>query len=385
MFQNKRIAVIIAAAGSGSRMGSGISKQYMKIGEEMVVEKSIRVFCEHPFIDDIYVVVKEKDIDFCYNEFLEKRGFNKIRKIIPGGKERQDSVYNALKNISGFQKPDYILVHDGARPFVSSDTVSRLIRETISHEAAVLGVPVKDTIKCAESFWLIETLDRNTLFSIQTPQGFHFDLLFEAHKKAQNEGYYGTDDAVLVERMGKKVYLVIGEYDNIKITTKEDIPMPREWRCGMGLDVHAFAPDRDLILGGVQIPHDLGLIGHSDADVLVHVVMDALLGACGLGDIGLHFPDTDARFKDICSLKLLSIVKERIKEASYSIGNIDVTVIAEKPKIAPYIKEMKFNLAEVLEIDETQINIKGTTTEELGFCGRKEGIAATATATVYRI
>jgi len=413
MYQDKRIAVIIAAAGSGTRMGGGISKQYLKIGGEMIIEKSLRVFGNHPLIDDIYLVVKRDEMEFCRRELIEKKKLPKIRAMISGGKERQDSVFNALKVIAGLKKgipgadpksvtpvrvaADYVLVHDGARPFVSASAISRLIEGTVSHKAAALGVPVKDTIKRAGGQWLEETLDRSTLFSIQTPQGFEFNLLFEAHKKAREDRFSGTDDAVLVERIGEKVYLVRGEFENIKITTIEDLKMlpvqnsladsgqpAYEWRCGTGFDVHAFAEDRKLILGGALIPDNPGLSGHSDADVLTHAVMDALLGACGLGDIGLHFPDTDKQYKDISSMKLLDHVKGMIEASGYKISNIDITLIAEKPKIAPFIKEMKSNLADVLRIDEAQINIKGTTTEGLGFCGRGEGIAVNAAAAVFR-
>lgn len=414
MYQDKRIAVIIAAAGSGTRMGSGISKQFLKIGEEMVIEKTLRAFSSHPFIDDIYLVVKKEEMDFCRKELLKKKKPPKMRAIVSGGKERQDSISHALSVIVGLQKQgrknpdgkpiptarfatDYVLVHDGARPFVSAAAISRLVEGAVAHEAATLGVPVKDTIKRVGGQWLEETLDRSTLFSIQTPQGFEFKLLLAAHKKAKEDEFHGTDDAVLVERMGKRVYLVKGEYSNIKITTRDDLqmfpevckgrdPAPeyKEWRSGTGFDVHAFAPDRELILGGTRIPYSQGLLGHSDADVLTHGVIDALLGACGLGDIGIHFPDTDVQYKDISSLDLLTHVKGFIIAAGYKISNIDVTVIAEKPKVAAYIKEMKSNLADALGIDETQINIKGTTTEQLGFCGREEGIAVSAIATVYQ-
>lgn len=414
MYQDKRIAVIVAAAGSGTRMGGGISKQFIKIGEEMVIEKTLRIFGSHPYVDDIYLVVKKDEMELCRKVLIANKRLPKIKAIISGGKERQDSVFNALRTIDRMEKQciknaegkilaaaaapvDYVLVHDGARPFVSANAVSRLIEAAVVHQAAALGVPVKDTIKRVGGQWLEETLDRSTLFSIQTPQGFEFKLLLAAHKKAKEENYYGTDDAVLVERFRKKVYLVKGEYENIKITTIEDLKMlpskvkepamirePKEWRTGTGFDVHAFASDRKLILGGVQIPHPMGLKGHSDADVLIHSVMDALLGACGLGDIGLYFPDTDDAFKDISSLELLTHVKGLIGTAGYKIGNIDVTVIAERPKISPYIKEIKTNIADVLEIDNSKINIKGTTTEKLGFCGREEGIAVNSVAAVYK-
>ncbi|NLP29552.1 MAG: 2-C-methyl-D-erythritol 4-phosphate cytidylyltransferase [Clostridiales bacterium] len=399
MYHNKRIAVIIVAAGSGKRMGGDIPKQFLQIGNEMVVEKAVGAFSNHPYIDDIYLVVRKSDMAFCKDQLINKKRLSKVRAILAGGKERQDSVFNALCAMEEQIKPafDYVLVHDGARPFVSANAISRLIEGAVTYDAAALGVPVKDTIKRVGGQWLLETLDRTTLISMQTPQGFRFDLLLEAYKKAREDCYIGTDDSALVERLGKKVYLVKGEYSNIKITTKEDLgyirrqsdnveqkPKQRDFKTGIGFDAHAFSKDRKLVLGGVSIAHSSGLLGHSDADVLTHGIMDALLGACGLGDIGLHFPDSEDRFKGVSSLELLGYVKGLISTAGYNISNIDAVLIGEEPKIAPYVKEIKANIADVLQIDQTRINIKGTTTEKMGFCGRKEGLAVMATATVYK-
>ncbi len=420
MYQGKRIAVIIAAAGSGTRMGGGISKQYLRIGKEMVLEKALKAFAEHPFVDDIYLVVKKGDMDFCRKEFSDKRQIPKFRAILSGGSHRQASVYNGLKLIESFTQnggereqslvpPDFILVHDGARPFVSDDEISRLIDSVARFGAATLGVPVKDSIAKVENLWVKESLDRSLLYSVQTPQGFLFSKILEAHKKAAADGFVGTDDAGLVRRMEMDVALVPGEYENIKITTASDLRQAGEdagapvlpdgpdpvsppvksretqvMRVGTGFDVHAFAPGRELILGGVHIPWGLGLQGHSDADVLTHAIMDALLGACGLGDIGAHFPDDQPRYKDISSLALLAEVRTAMAASGFETGNIDAVVIAEKPKIAPYIKTMKDILANILGIKTENINIKGTTTEGLGFCGRREGIAAMASVTVVR-
>lgn len=419
MYQGKRIAVIVAAAGSGTRMGGGISKQYVSIEGEMVLEKALKAFGNHPFIDDIFLVVKKEDMLFCYQEFIEKRMLQKIRAIIAGGEHRQASVYNGLKVLNsldqkerqaqkGLLPPDLVLVHDGARPFISAEAISRLVEAAAKSGAATLGVPVKDTISRVENLLVKESLDRELLYSIQTPQGFLFSELLRAHRKARTDDHMGTDDAGLVKRQGTPVSLVSGDYTNIKITTQEDLQFARGitreitdetndaaagseptsspvcFRTGTGCDVHAFVKNRDLILGGVRIPWEFGLKGHSDADVLTHAIMDALLGACGLGDIGAHFPDNDPLYKDISSLALLEAVREAVSAAGYEIGNVDGTVIAQRPKIAPYIKEMKANIANALKIENTRINIKGTTTEGLGFCGREEGIAAMASATVYR-
>ncbi len=414
MYQDKRVAVIIAAAGSGTRMGGGISKQYIRIGSEMVLEKALKNFGEHPLIDDIYLVVKKEDMEFCRKEFVETRKLPKIRAILSGGVHRQSSVYNGLKIASGLRPlegkpanpvptPDYILVHDGARPFVSKEEISRLVDAVSETGAATLGTPVKDTIARVEGLRIKENLDRSCLYSIQTPQGFLFTLLLYAHKKARNDGFIGTDDAGLVQRLGSQVALVSGSYDNIKITTPEDLRFAGgpgidqrtkagaleyrsqpDLRTGTGLDVHAFAENRPLVLGGVRIPWGQGLMGHSDADVLTHAIMDALLGACGLGDIGEHFPDKDPKYKDISSLSLLGEVNAAVKGEGFRLGNIDATVVAEKPRLSPYIKEMESAIAHVLGIESNRINIKATTTERLGFCGREEGIAAIASATVKR-
>ena len=384
MYQDKRITVIIAAAGSGKRMGGGISKQYIEIDGEMILERSLRAFCVHPYIDRICLTVKEEDLSFCKDRWFDALGCEKLSVITPGGKERQDSVAAALEVLASSERPDFVLVHDGARPFITEDAISRLVEAAVRYGAAALGVPVKDTIKSAEGDFYTGTPDRKTLFAVQTPQGFAFDLLKAAYEKAAKDDFCGTDDAQIAEHFGAKVRLVMGDYSNKKITTKEDLSPSREWRMGTGLDVHAFESGRRLVLGGVDIPFDRGLAGHSDADVLTHAVMDALLGACGLGDIGRHFSDKDPRYKDISSLKLLAAVREMIIEAGFRIGNIDATLVGERPKIAPYSEDIRKNLANALQTDIDRINIKGTTTEKLGFCGREEGLAATASAAVFR-
>lgn len=389
MYQEKRIAVIIAAAGSGTRMGSGISKQFVRIGDEMVLVKTLRVFERHPLVDDIYLVVRKEDMEFCRDALLAKARLVKLRAVISGGRERQESVYHGLRAMEKLRErwpADLILVHDGARPFLPPDALTRLVKAAGEHHAAALAVPVKDTIKQGGDGWFRETLDRSTLFAVQTPQGFSREILLAAHEAARREKRTATDDAALVEALGKKVCIVEGSYDNIKITTAEDLPKetPGEWRTGIGYDVHRFQEGRPLILGGEAVFHDRGLAGHSDADVLTHAVMDALLGAAGMGDIGRWFPDTDERYKGISSIKLLARVREMLWEAGFRVAHVDAVLIGEQPKIAPYAAAIAARLGEALGIEADRVNIKGTTTEGLGFAGRKEGLAAQASATLWR-
>ncbi|GAB1475974.1 bifunctional 2-C-methyl-D-erythritol 4-phosphate cytidylyltransferase/2-C-methyl-D-erythritol 2,4-cyclodiphosphate synthase [Bacillota bacterium] len=410
MYRDKRIAAIVVAAGSGDRMGGDIPKQYIRIGGEMILEKAIEAFESHPFIDDIYLVVKKNDLSFCKDAFAADSHILKIRAIISGGENRQASVYNGLRTIyKGCREedsgeypalPDYVLIHDGARPFLSGNEISLVTEAAVKYGAAAPGVPIKDTLVKAEGMRIMKSPDRREMYLLQTPQGFLLHKIFGAHKEARAEGYLGTDDSSLMLRLDEYVALVPGKQSNIKITTSEDMAFaefydgtycnegPRlqavDYRVGTGFDVHAFADDRNLIVGGIHIPWEKGLKGHTDADVLVHAVMDSLLGACGKGDIGLLFPDSDPEYKDISSIELLKKVREMLKAEAYEIGNIDGIIIAEKPKMSPYTGQMKKVMGEALGIDGSKINVKATTTEKLGFCGREEGIAAMVSSSLYK-
>ena len=383
MYKNSKVAVIIAAAGRGRRLGSNVPKQYLKIGGEYVIAKTIKAFEDIDEIDYIFVVTNDDYTRMCA-EIVDERGFAKVEGIVPGGSRRQDSVYNALQEINA-RKPgvSMVLIHDGARPFVEKNVILNVLEETENTGAAVACVAMKNSVRMMEADGQgSKSVDRTDYYSVQTPQGFRKSMLIDAYDRAYDDDFEGTDDASIVERAGYDIAIVDGDYGNIKITTKEDLPM--ENRVGTGFDVHQLTEGRKLILGGVEIPYCKGLLGHSDADVLVHAVMDALLGAAALGDIGKHFPDSDDQYRDISSLKLLAQVKKLLEENYYNIGNIDVTLIAQRPKISPYIDEMRNNLSEVLELDRTRINIKGTTTEKLGFTGREEGIACEAVCSIYR-
>lgn len=381
MYNERKIAVVIAAAGSGKRLGGDIPKQFLKISGVPVLVKTVKAFCENVFVDDIFIVANEDYISHC-NELVASHGLSKVAGVVCGGQERQDSVYGALRAIKEHD-PDtgLVLVHDAARPFIVQDTINKVIEAAADRGAAIACVPVKDSIRKGDSHESMN-IERKNLYNVQTPQGFEMDLLLKAYERAFDEGYYGTDDAGLVERCGRSVELVMGRYDNIKITTKEDMPM--ESRIGTGFDVHALVTGRKLILGGVEIPFEKGLDGHSDADVLIHALMDAMLGAASAGDIGRHFPDTDPAYKGISSVKLLKHVTELLCSDGYSISNVDITVMAQRPKIKSYIDDMRRILADTMDIDIDRVSIKGTTTERLGFVGREEGIAAQAVCLLYR-
>ena len=381
MYNDEKIAVIIASGGRGSRMGSSVPKQYLRTGGEPVILRTLRVFQNMEEIDSILIAADSSYMGYCL-ELADDNGITKLDAVVEGGAQRQDSVYNALRE-AGRLDPGtaYVLVHDAARPFVTEDVVQEVIRGAFDRGAAVPCVAVKDSLRENEGE-RSRCVDRSRFFAVQTPQGFRKELLDEAYEKACKDGFSGTDDASLVERLGYKVEIVDGDYDNIKITTKEDLPM--ENRIGTGFDVHRLVEGRKLILGGVEIPYEKGLDGHSDADVLIHALMDALLGAAAMGDIGRHFPDTDDAYKGISSMKLLDRVSNILAENMYSIGNADITVIAQKPKLSPYIEKMRENVADVLGIGKDLINIKATTTEKLGFTGRGEGIAAEAVCSIYR-
>lgn len=381
MYCGKEVAVIIPAAGKGTRMGSSVPKQYLEIGGKPVMIRTLHQFEQMDEIDRIIIVTDSSSREYCCKLMMD-HDVSKVAALVDGGAQRQDSVYNALKEIRDhYPETSYVLVHDAARPYVTRQVIRNVIVGADVQGAAAACVAMKDSLRELDGD-SSHSVDRSRFAAVQTPQGFSLDILEEAYDKAYADGYYGTDDASLVERLGQHIAIVDGDYSNIKITTKEDMPM--ENRVGTGFDVHRLTEGRDLILGGVNIPYEKGLDGHSDADVLIHALMDALLGAAALGDIGRHFPDTDERYKGISSMKLLSEVNDILAGSSYSIGNIDVTLIAQKPKISPYIEEMRENISQVLDIDKNRINIKGTTTEKLGFTGRGEGIAAEAVCSIYR-
>ncbi len=367
------ISVVIAAAGASRRMGGGIPKQYRMCGPEPVLVRSCRAFSEDPRVNSIVVAVPEGDESYVL-ELLEKYRVGKVLFVVSGGAERRDSVAAALSLCP--EDSDFVLVHDGARPFVAPDVTGRVIDALENGaEGAVPGVTPKNTIRTAA-----QTLDRSLLYEVQTPQGFRYSMLMKAYDKAFDDGFLGTDDAGLVERLGIPVSVVEGSYSNIKITTPEDLPM--DIRVGNGYDLHRLVPGRKLMLGCVEIPFEKGLLGHSDADVICHALADALLGAAHLGDIGRIFPDSAPETEGMAGALILSKTAEILSSAGFTIINADVTLIAEKPKIAKYVPLMEERIAEALGTDKARISVKAKTNEGLDAAGRGEAMAAFATASI---
>jgi 2-C-methyl-D-erythritol 4-phosphate cytidylyltransferase/2-C-methyl-D-erythritol 2,4-cyclodiphosphate synthase len=387
-----KTVAIIPAGGAGKRLKAQVAKQYLFLDHMPVLVHTLKAFQRTKVIDEIIVVLPQDDVLLTQKQFIDKYGITKIITIVVGGKERQDSVRNGLTAISG--KCDVVVIHDAVRPFVTEKMIRQVVAAAKTTGAASVGVKAKDTIKETKKYNMVAaTIPRHNLWMTQTPQAFKFELLKKAYKTAYDEKYYGTDDASLVERIGKKVKMIEGSYENIKITTSEDLIMAEAlmkrktgskiiFRNGFGYDSHRFTSNRKLILGGVVIPCDKGLQGHSDADALIHAICDALLGAAACGDIGRHFPDNDAKFKNISSTILLEKVKKIIEAKGFSINNVDTTVVMEMPRLAPYAAQMVSNIASALDIAETSVNIKAKTNEGMGFTGRNEGVAAFATATV---
>ena len=367
------VTAIIAAAGASRRMGAGIPKQYRILNGMPVLIKTCKAFSDSDEVAHIIVAVPQGDEAYVL-ELIERYAVKKVMYIVSGGAERRDTVASALAMLP----PDttHVLVQDGARAFVTRNLIKRVVSALSENDAVIPGVTPKSTIRTAD-----ETLDRSKLFEVQTPQGFEAKLLSRAYEYAYQTDFVGTDDAGIVEHYGNaKITIVEGEYSNIKITTPEDLPV--NIRTGMGYDVHKLVSGRKLMLGCTYIPYELGLLGHSDADVLAHAIADALLGAAALGDIGRHFPDNDPDCEGMSGEEILSRTADMIRKAGYEIVNIDATLVAQKPKIAPFAEQMVTNTAKALKIDKTGCSIKATTEEGLGITGSGEAMSAYAVATI---
>ena len=387
---------LIPAAGRAARFntdgGTDGNKVFAPLMGRPLLRWTAAAFADHPGIDGIVVVAGAGEVARC-REALD--GLDKLLAIIPGGETRQVSVAIGLFTLGG-AADDLVLVHDGARPLVTPEIITRCLDGAREFGNAVAALPLTDTLKAVDDAQIVQrTVDREGLWAVQTPQAFRIATLFDAHIAARDQGWSGTDEASLVERFGAEpVHLVLGAPDNLKVTRPGDLKLAEallrarsgeqmaQTRIGFGYDIHPLIAGRLLMLGGVAIPSPRGLDGHSDADVLLHALCDALLGAAGLPDIGNLFPNTDAAYKGISSLELLRQVRERVGAVGYSVGNVDMTLIAEAPKISSHVPQMRTLIAECLHIEPARVGIKATTNEGLGSLGRGEGIAAHAVAAI---
>jgi 2-C-methyl-D-erythritol 4-phosphate cytidylyltransferase/2-C-methyl-D-erythritol 2,4-cyclodiphosphate synthase len=375
-----KIAAILVAAGTGSRFGGPVPKQFMQLAGKPV----IRHAAEALLAPDL--ILQPVGDAALIEESLA--GLPHL-PVIPGGAARQNSVRAGLEALAP-HAPDLVLVHDAARPLIPPGTVEAVLAALTTHEGAIPASPVTDTLKRGEAGLIAATVPRENLFRAQTPQGFRFPTLLRLHREAENAAITATDDAALLEQAGLQVALTPGAEQNIKLTTPEDFPRLAHLlgarvtpRIGTGFDVHAMEAGRPMILCGVTIPFELGLAGHSDADVGIHALCDAIYGALAEGDIGRHFPPSEATWKDADSARFLVHAAGRMRARGGRLGNADITIICERPKITPHAPAMRQRLAELLDVPIGLISVKATTTERLGFTGRGEGIAAQASVIVY--
>ncbi|MDX2289626.1 MAG: bifunctional 2-C-methyl-D-erythritol 4-phosphate cytidylyltransferase/2-C-methyl-D-erythritol 2,4-cyclodiphosphate synthase [Hyphomicrobiaceae bacterium] len=390
-------AALIVAAGRGTRASANgpTPKQYVDVGGRPLLAHTLDAFIDHSGVDVVVVVIHADDRGV-YEDAVAASRVGANDPLLPpafGGATRQASVLAGLTALEHVQ-PSRVLIHDAARPFVSADVIDRVLEGLATCDGAIAAVPLSDTLKAADAHGRIAgTIARAGLWRAQTPQGFAFPAILAAHRRAATEaGSAFTDDAAIAEWAGLPVTLVVGSGANEKITTPEDIAMARlrlsgspaalEPRSGTGFDVHRFTAGDHVWLCGVRIAHDQRLEGHSDADVGLHALTDALLGAIGDGDIGQHFPPSDMRWKGADSAVFLADARERVLGRGGRIVNVDVTLLCEAPRIGPHRDAMRARLAELLGIDVTRVGVKATTTEGLGFTGRREGIAAMASAMV---
>lgn len=391
----RKTAALICAAGSGLRAGAGEPKQFRTIGGRPMLALAAEAFLDHPDVDRLTIVVGADQLDAYEAVTADFAGHPKLSAPAIGGATRQASVRAGLAAL-GPEAPDIVLVHDAARPFLAPGLIARAIAAAAEHGAAVPGRPVTDTICAVEAGGSRgETLDRARLAALQTPQSFRYADLVAAHERAAREGRDDfTDDGALISWTGGRVAIFEGEARNVKLTTPDqfdDEAVRRaglealrlgDVRAGTGFDVHAFGPGDHVTLCGVKVPHGFGLSGHSDADVALHALTDAILGALGDGDIGAHFPPSDQQWKGQDSALFLEDAVARVRAAGGVIAHLDVTIIGEAPKVGPHRDAMRARIAEIANVAVGRVGVKATTTERLGFAGRREGLAAMASATI---
>lgn len=380
------VAAIVVAGGRGVRAGGELPKQYRMIRGVPVLRRSLLAFTSHPEIQLVQPVIHPDDERL----FQAAADALPIRTPVNGGATRQASVFAGLEALAA-DAPEIVLVHDAARPFASAALISRAIAAGRAG-AAIPGLPVSDTVKAVDaSGRVVETLDRARLRTVQTPQAFAYSALLAAHRKARAaERDDFTDDAALAEWAGMAVGVFAGEAGNTKLTTAEDFARAElenlaalgDVRTGLGYDVHAFTAGDHVMLGGVRIPHDCGVAGHSDADVALHALVDAILGALADGDIGMHFPPSDPQWRGASSDRFLTFAVERVRQRGGLIAHLDVAIVCEAPRIGPHREAIRARIAAIAGIAPDRVGLKATTSEKLGFTGRREGLAAYATATI---
>ena len=376
---------VILAAGEGARLGAGRPKAFRSLGGRSMIEYSIAAFSDAPSIDAIVDVVPGWLARPGVEPFLE------YGMLVPGGQTRQGSVRNALASIvkdTHAADVDAVVIHDAARPLVTPDMIERALAGLEGADGVVCAVPLADTLKRAQPDGSIETVPRAELWRAQTPQAFRLDVLVEAHRRAEQDGFEATDDAALVEHYGGRVVFVAGDERNIKITTRADLLIAEALlsalespvaRSGVGYDAHAFGQGaRALVLGGVTIPHERGLDGHSDADVLCHAIADAMLGAAALGDLGEHFPSSDPRWEGAAGTDILRECARMVASEGLAPAQVDSTLVIEEPTIAPHRGEMRKRIADALGIDAGSVSVKATTTDGIGNISTGDGAAAVA-------
>jgi 2-C-methyl-D-erythritol 4-phosphate cytidylyltransferase/2-C-methyl-D-erythritol 2,4-cyclodiphosphate synthase len=374
---------LIVAAGRGTRFGGALPKQYRPLAGGSVLRHAVAAFAMHPRIVGVQVVIREEDRGI----FAEAVAGLAVMPPVPGGAERQDSVRLGLEALVPLD-PGRVLIHDAARPCPDAAMIDRVLDALDRAPAAIPALPLGDTVKRVVDGTIRETVDRTQLWRAQTPQGFHFNAILAAHREAA--GRMLTDDAAVAEAAGMAPVVVQGSEDNLKVTTAQDLAAAErllrartgDTRVGQGFDVHPFGPGDHIMVCGIAIPHDRSLVGHSDADVGLHALTDALLGAIGAGDIGMHFPPSEPRWRGAASDGFLAHAAALVRDRGGEITGVDVTIICERPKIAPHRARMIERVAAILGVPPARVSVKATTTERLGFTGRGEGIAAQAVATV---
>ena len=372
--------LLILAAGDGKRLNSKTPKPYIKVNNKTLLEYSLDAFKKFSEIKKTVIVYNKK-----HKQHLNRINLKNTIKII-GGKTRQESTFKALKKIKKMNCKK-VLIHDSARPLPSEELIKKIIHKLKKNHAVLPIIRMNDATKRVENNMVFKNIERNSLRFAQTPQGFTFSKIFEKHRDNINESF--DDDSALFTNYGEKVLTVNGSKTNLKITYKEDLDIFRSLKkgktySGIGFDVHRLVKKRKLYLGGIKIPFDLGLEGHSDSDPVLHSIIDSLLGACRLGDIGKLFSNKNKKYKNIRSTILLKKVIELIKSKNFSINNIDINIIAQKPKIKKYSKKMIDTISKICEINPNQINIKGKTTEKLGLIGKGKAVASEVIASVIK-